>query len=283
MGGGRIWGTVRLLLIVALVLLVWAGARKSHAWVASHPAYVVDPGFARVLAPAPWLTREDLDSIREDSGLVGRRYSFFTPGLADRFREGYAASPWVKSVTGVRLVYPNRVDVGLVVRRPVTGVPSGGRLVLVDASGIRLPGSRQGPPEGLAGTFYPLAGVSGPPPKAGEVWSGQVYEGVAVALSLADAPAGLLDDAGVVAVDVTNVGGRTTLAEPEVVLLTRAGVRIEWGRSKRSPLATLDPSDEDKFLRLSQALVAYPRLDGLAVVRLQFDALYTVPKKTGSQ
>jgi len=280
--GSRIWIAVRLLLVIALVMLLWVAARRSHAFVARHPAFVVDPAATVAHSPAPWLTRDDLLSIREGSGLLGRRFSFFTPGLDGIFARGYEGSPWVRRVTAVRLVYPNRVNVGLLVRKPVCGVPAPGDwMILVDETGVRLPGLRSGPPDGVARPFLSLAGVTGNPPEPGEVWSGQVWEGAAVAVDLLGLAPRVIREAGVAAIDVSNVGGRVDRVAAEIVLTTKSGVRIEWGRSRRSRLGSLDPSIEDKFRRLRRALRAYPRLGGVKTVKLQYDELYVVPVTPG--
>jgi len=279
----RIWTTVRLLLLVALVMLLWVAARRSHAFVARHPAFLVDPAATVAAAPAPWLLRSDLDSIRAGSGLLGRRFSFFTPGLEGIFERGYSGSPWVRRVTGVRLVYPNRVNVGLEVRKPVAGVPVSGGVILVDEAGVRLPGVRKAPPEGLGSPFLTLAGVTGNPAAAGEVWSGQVWEGAAVAFDLGGLDPDLLRRAGIVSVDVGNVGGRANGVSAEIVLATTSGVRIEWGRSRRSRLGSLDPPLTDKVKHLKRALRAYPRLSGVKTVKLQYDELYVVPVVPGAQ
>ena len=55
--GSRIWTMVRFLLVVALVLLLWVAARRSHAFVARHPAFTVDPAAAVARAPAEWRKR----------------------------------------------------------------------------------------------------------------------------------------------------------------------------------------------------------------------------------
>jgi cell division septal protein FtsQ len=265
-------------------MLLWVAARRSHAYVARHPAFVVDPAAAVAHSPAPWLDRDDLESIREDSGLLGRRFSFFTPGLDRIFEEAYESSPWVRRVTGVRLVYPNRVYVALEVRRPVCAVPWRSRgLLLVDENGVRLPGVRSRPPPGLSKPFPRLLGVTGRPVAPGEVWSGQVCEGAAVALDLTGMPEALKRAVPIAAIDVGNVGGRKDRVESEIVLVTDSGVRIEWGRSRRSPLGDLDPPVTDKFLRLEQALRAYPGLRGVGTVKLQYDALYTIPAAPGAQ
>ena len=282
--GSRVWTTVRLLLVVALVMLLWVAARRSHAFVARHPAFVVDPAAAVARAPAEWLTGDDLSSMREASGLLGRRFSFFTPGLEGIFRRGYEGSPWVRRVTDVRLVYPNRVAVGLEVRKPVCGVPTadGRGIYLIDESGVRLPGVRSEPPRGLSRPFLTLTGVTGNAPEPGKVWSGQVWEGAAVAEELTELAPEVLHAIDLVSMDVSNVGGRVDRIESEIVLLTKAGVRIHWGRSRHSKYADLEPDLETRFERLRHALKAYPRLAGVRLVKLQYDELYVIPGAPGA-
>ncbi|MEN8151845.1 MAG: hypothetical protein ABFS86_18670 [Planctomycetota bacterium] len=282
--GSRIWTTVRLLLVVALVMLLWVAARRSHAFVARHPAFIVDPAAAVARAPAEWLTGEDLVHMREASGLLGRRFSFFTPGLEGIFRRGYEGSPWVRRVTDVRLLYPNRVAVAVEVRKPVCGVPTanGRGMYLIDESGVRLPGIRTGPPRGIGEPFLVLTGVTGLPPEPGEVWSGQVWEGAAVARDLTRLERSVLSILDLTSLDVSNVDGRIDKGESEITLVTKSGVRIEWGRSRHARYAEFGPDVDEKFELIRQALRAYPRLAGLATVKLHYDQLYIVQAPSGA-
>jgi hypothetical protein len=250
---------------------LWAGARRAHVWVASHPRFVVDPAYAKVRVRAPWIGATELDQIRRESGLLGKRYSFFTPNLTGIFEEGYARSSWVRRVIGAKRRYPNRVDVLLEIREPIAGIRLGGDDIhLVDEDGVRLPGTWRDPPVPV----WTLTGVAEPPGAAGRVWSEPVRHGASVALDLRGIRPEVARAAGILSLDVGNVGGRIDARHPEIVLRAASGARVEWGRSRLSPRAALDPAPALKLERLAQVLRAYPRLRGLKSVKLQFHEIY---------
>ncbi len=273
----RIVRIIRLQLVVVFVLACWRGSQVVSAWTAVRPAFLVESSGTRILSRAGWLTDDDVRSIRDASGVDSGLYSFFSPKLTSYFDAPYAASPWVRRVVDVRPAYPNRVRVFLEIREPVLGVPVDERGIhLVDERGVRLPGVRSRPPEGLTRPFYRLIGVDGPPPRAGEVWSRGTVEGAAVAGELQALTGDMVAAARIHTVDVANVGGRIDRRRPEILLETASGAVIEWGRSSRSPRAGTEPALADKVKRLRQALRTYPGLAGLDRVKLQFDRLTVV-------
>lgn len=256
--------------MIVVLLLLERGVRLAHAYTRASPRFAVLTDRAAFLSPAPWLEPRDLDDIRRDSGLSGKRLFFFDPDLASRFREACVRSPWVESVREVRPRFPNRVDVLLEIRKPVAGILGEDRRIdLVDEDGRRLPGSRSRPPSGLGHVFLRLDGVEAPRPGAGEVWSPAVREGVSVAKIL-NGRQDLVRAAGIVIVDVSNVGLRRDRNESEIVLRTASGVAIEWGRSELSRLAANEFPVRHKIELLGIALSARPALEGLARLRVQF-------------
>lgn len=278
----RIIRIIRLQLAVVFVLACWRGTQAVAAWAAVRPAFLVESSDCRTLKNADWLTADDVRSIREASGTERGLYSFFSPKLTSFYESPYAASAWVRRVLDVQPVYPNRVRVFLEVREPVLGVVAGGGDIhLVDERGVRLPGVRVRPPEGLTRPFYRLNGVLRPPPRAGEVWSRGTVEGAAVAGELQALTPDMVSAARIHTIDVANIGGRIERRRSEILLETESGAVIEWGRSSLSPRARTEPALADKIERLYQALLYYPGLVGLERVKLQFDRLTVVETGDG--
>ena len=165
------------------------------------------------------------------------------------------------------------MDVVLRIREPAAGILIGGRdIYLLDESGRRLPGVRKRAPDGIRHPLLRIDGVVAKPPFPGDVWSDPVREGVSVALALRRRP-DLVRRAGIVAIDVSNVGLRVDRKESEIVLVTAGGARIEWGRSDVSPWAANEVSVEHKLELLEMAMSAYPGLAGVDRLRVQFENL----------
>ncbi len=271
---GRILFTIRLLLVVVAALLLFRGAQAGFHWTASRSRFLVEPSASRTLLAAPWLLAEDVEGMRAGSFLPETPVSFFDAGLLKDLEGSYARSPWVKRVVTVHPVWPNRARVFLEIRRPVAGILVGGAEIhLVDERGVRLPGIRRTPPEGLRKPFLRLMGVRERPPRAGEVWSRAVREGVAVVMDLGTLREDVARAARIQTVDVSNVGGLVDPLEPEILLGTASGAVIEWGRSPASPRAVTERTLEEKVLHLHRALLLYPGLGGLSRLKVQFDRL----------
>jgi len=258
---GRIIKIIRLQLVIVFVLAFWRGTQAVHLHAAVRPPFQVENSACRTLLSAAWLTEADVRSIHADAGVEPALYSYFKPDLTDLYAAPYARSPWVKRVVDVRPVWPNRVRTFLEIREPLLGVLVNGRdIYLVDDRGVRLPGSRTRPPDGLSRPFLRLDGVRARPPRAGESWSPAVREGAAVALDLHTMPEDMRAAARIQTIDVANIGGRVDPLKSEVLLTTVAGAVIEWGRSSASPRARTEPALEDKLRRLNHALLLYPGL-----------------------
>ena len=193
--------------------------------------------------------------------------------------ERLAANPWVRSVTSVRRVPdeaggPNRVEIECEWRTPVAIVRFGG----ADEAGVyRLVADAE--PEGGEGAIpLPLRytadeiraftqtptnraslrviqGVAGTPPEAGRSWYGaDVRAGLDMALLLHD-EAGASD---VTVIDVTGVSvpSRTNTAHGDlspVILRTRFGTEIYWGRPPRASDFLVEPRDSAKLAGLRKS------------------------------
>ena len=272
--GSRIWSAVRLLLVVLVAVVVWRGVTTVAARRAAEERHRVYADACQPTELPAWLTERDVAGIRRDSGLAGKSFSLFTPGLAADFANAYARSPWVERVVASRLRAPNRVEVTLAIRKPVAGfLTDRNTIVLVDRHGIRLPGERRREPRGLGHPLFRLTGVKAPPPRAGAVWSPAVAEGARVAFELTGLDPAVDRSAAIFDVDVANVEGREDPARPEILLRAASGAVVEWGRSSLSKLGQLDPPASEKLSTLARAGEGHPGLRGGARVKLQFDGL----------
>ena len=74
---------------------------------------------------------------------------------------------------------------------------------------------------------------------------------------------------------ITNSGGKRNKQSSELVILTRSHTQIEWGR----PVNTNKPfelSAAEKIKNLCRVLDVSPQLQGIKVVKVQFDQPYIV-------
>jgi hypothetical protein len=159
---------------------------------------------------------------------------------ADKLRK----NPWVSEVRQVRRVYGEQpgdtLEVDCEFRAPIALVKWKEFYWLVDNDGYVLP--EQFTDENLdkitigrdgRTSIRVIQGVRQAPPESGKKWAGG---DLAAGLDLVKLFYGKLYLDEVTAVDVSNFGGRVKRADPQLVLDTRYGSQIWWGR----PLNTKD-------------------------------------------
>lgn len=144
------------------------------------------------------------------------------PKLCRRISQSLEAEPWVQDVVRIRRL-PNRsVVIRCRYRDPFAMVQIQDGFVLVDESGVRLPGVYNYHP-----SYMLIQGVESPPPAPGEMWDiGPVRSGLDLI--------GLLEQEAfadqITAILVHNYHGRRDRTSAHLELATdRAGGRIIWG------------------------------------------------------
>ncbi len=147
-------------------------------------------------------------------------------------------NPWVRQVHQVRRVFGEQpgdtLEVDCEYRAPIALINSGESYWLVDNDGVKLP-------EQFAADELPkimngrdgrinlrvVEGVAKGPPAAGQKWPGQdLAAGLELVKLFYAKP--YLDE--ITAINVKNFGGQVRRGDPQLVLETRYGTQIWWGR-----------------------------------------------------
>ena len=192
-----------------------------------------------------------------------------------------AANPWVASVRQVRRAYGQSPGDTLVVdctyRAPAALVRWGRSYWMVDNGGVKLPESFPAADVervtvGRDGrtAMRTVAGVASPPPPAGQRWPGA---DLSAGLDMVKLAYGKPYLDGVAGVDVTNYAGRIDRGRPRLVLTTRQGTQVWWGRP---PLTDDDYVVEvpvaRKLATLAAVVKRFGRVDGgKAWIDVRFD------------
>jgi hypothetical protein len=252
----RVWA-VRVGAGVGLAFIVLLIHRAAYGMLGSQPQFRVKP-VAKVQVAPMWAAGESTVEMPAD-------LSLFDDGLVARVARRFEENAWVKRVTLVERVFPDRIRVRFETRRPHVAVRRAEGLYLLDVDGVRLPGVYVSAPS-CARTAQ-IVGVASAPPAPGAKWQdADVRAGVELVELIAATPQ--LARLGVASVDVSNAGGRADRRRPETSLVLANGCMLHWGRPPSSSQFG-EPTPQEKLALLGAVVEEYPKLDGLKYVKLQ--------------
>ncbi|HTF55953.1 MAG TPA: hypothetical protein VK661_01680 [Planctomycetota bacterium] len=243
----------------ALVLIVLLIHRSVYMAVISSPEFRIPKNLARANVAPSWADPSAPESVVT---LPAGRASLLDPDLVHNVAASFEANPWVRRVIAVERLFPDQVRVRLEMRAVRLAVRRPGGYILVDREGVRLPGAYERAPKAA----MEVVGAAGVPPVAGRTWEGAE---IAAALELASVAEGeaFLRGLNLRMVDVSNVNGRRDPQAPELGLVTASGSVIGWGRAP-SAARFGEPSIGEKLDNLRRTAENYPRLEGVAVVKV---------------
>jgi len=262
------------LLAAAIAAAIWWLPKWPGVLEGRDRAFLVDPAWFELESGPDWLAGDLAGSLRESLALLeatplrdDRKVAALTRALA-------GASGWVESVDAVTKRYPNQLEVAVTLREPVALVESEHGLVLIDRHAVVIAAAAESA-EYLARHELPLLHlarplrVANPGQKAVDPW---LDEGLRVAVELAPFRSDLeRRGLAVQVIDLTPKQRSEGSAITDVELYTRAGLVLEWGRSRGHPqFGALEPRAEAKVRGLMRVAARYPELAGIKRVRLQF-------------
>lgn len=251
---------LRGLFVAGFALVVLLVHREVFSFIAQKRQFSA-PTLKTAVAPR-WAGSQGEESIR----IEGAGKSIFDPQIIEQVGKRFESSPWIKKVTSVERVFPDRILVKFDYRRPHVAVRRENGYVIVDDQGVRLPGVYATPP--TCERSVQITGVASTPPEPGQVWQDESLRS-AVAMTDFIPDSTLLQRLGVREVDVANFGGRQDPRRSEMSLLMANGCQVAWGRTVNTSKYG-DLSTEEKLENLREVLAVYPDLNGLKRVTLYF-------------
>jgi len=251
---------LRGLFVLGLGLVVLLIHREVFAFIAQRKQFSAPP-LKTAVAPR-WANSQGEELVRIDA----RGRSLFDPKLVEQVGQQFEACPWVRKVTAVERVFPDKLLIKFEYRRAHVAVKRENGFVLVDRDGVRLPGVYATPPP--CDRTVQVTGIASLPPEPGKPWKD---ESLTAAVAMADYIPGstLLTRLGIREVDVANFAGRVDPRKSEMTLVTGNGCQVAWGRTGQTSKFG-DLSTEEKMENLREVLAVYPDLNGLKKVTLYF-------------
>jgi hypothetical protein len=245
------------------VIFVSAAAclfRISQIYVDRRLAFPTHPPKVVLANRPPWMSDFLADEIIKANQPVGLHSAFDKQLLIDTAR-ALDSSPWIKHVNQVRRVYMNApgdtLEIDCDFRAPAALVKWGQYFWLVDSQGVKLPERYTADllPKILIGpdgrmNLRIIDGVSHSPSEAGAVWKG---EDLAGGLEMARLVSEMDWADQIRTIDVSNFNSRRDSNEAQIVLVTRFGTQLRWGRA---------PSSKDAFVEVA----ASQKLDAIETI-----------------
>jgi hypothetical protein len=288
--GKRWWFGVSLVaagvsVVVASVLLLRDLVERRFALPPTTPRVVL------IDQPA-WMSQALAEQIIDTARPVGV-HSVFDQQLLKDTAEALEKSPWIKQVRQVRRAYihwpGDTLQVDCVYRVPTALVKWQDGYWLVDGDGCKLPAEYTPAqvqramldPNGKL-TLRVIQGVTRPPSRAGKPWPG---DDLAAGLELAKLLAGKPFANEVPVVDVSNVNGRRDRQAAQIVLVTKYGTQIRWGRPPSAKDYFVEVPTSQKLQCLADIYQQMHRVDGgQSWIDVRFDQVtYPSPQPAANQ
>lgn len=262
--------------------VAWAVGEVRLA-IARSSAEAADPP-AVVFANRPaWMTDLVAKQLAESFRPAGAVSVFDRQALVDvtgRLR----ANPWVAKVRQVRRAFAesagDTIEVDCDFRTPAALVyDNDGHYWFVDEKGVKLPewfAAKELDQLVFAAdkrvNLRVIDGVRNPPPRqAGQLWLGDdLIAGLDLARQLSGQP--FAED--VVRVNVANYAGRADGREAHLVLVTKYGTEVRWGRPVNASDAFIEVKPERKLSAMRQIVAQFGRVDaGKPWIDVRFDTV----------
>jgi hypothetical protein len=246
------------------------------------------PKVVLVNRPA-WMTDFLAGEIVKTTEPIGLR-SAFSQKLLMETAHSLQSNPWIKQVNMIRRVYVNSpgdtLQIDCDYHTPAALVKWGDYYWLVDADGVKLPEQYDAGllskiligPDGRTNLRI-IDGVSHGPPAPGQIWPGQdLAGGLEMARLLADANwADQIRD-----IDVSNFNGRRDDRQAQIVLFTRFGTQIRWGRAPSAKDAFIEVPANKKLSEIQAIYLTAHRVDdNQPWIDLRFDRV-TCPQQAAA-
>lgn len=269
--------------VALLILAVGAviGTFQLKAYVDHRLTFLPDPPKVVLKNRPAWMTDFLADQIVASVQPPTPHSTFDQRALVNAF-DILKSNPWIKSVNQVRRAYAQRpgdtIEVDCDYRAPAALVQWGEYYSLVDADGFKLPEQFALPQlrkimftaDGKLNIRL-IQGVKHAPPEPGRKWIG---EDLVTGLEMAGLLAGKTAAEDVLRIDVSNFAGRQDPKEAQVVLMTRDGSEIRWGRPPSAKDAFIEVRWDRKLEYMDWLVREFKRVDaGHSWVDLRFDEI----------
>lgn len=261
----------RITLQVFLLSLVLAGSgigiHSLRQWIEKRNDFPTEPPLVVLKDPPAWMSLSVADAIAKSAR--PHSASVFDHRLLEEAVAHLKYNPWVRQVRQVRRAFGNRpgdtLEIDCEYRAPVALVHWQDYYWLVDGEGVKLPEQYTAAevPKIVYGqnrqtNLRIIEGVKREPPESGRKWIG---DDLVAGLDLLKLLYGRNYTDEILKVDVSNFAGRREPHDAHLVLVTRYGTQIRWGRPVNARDFFVEVSTAQKLDYLQRVYNEFKRID----------------------
>lgn len=244
-----------------IVFAIW-GIKRIWCSLTDLNIFKVSPSTFSFYSPS-WVNDRFSDDIKHVATL-NEQYGMYENNLTQKIADAYGGIVVVKKVDSIKRVFPNKLNIKLVLRKPVAVVKNGSNVYLVDDECVLLPKE-----------YYKLQNVEYESPCIqsnkltrlplyGSKWNDKGIEAGIELVKFLRAN-NIHNLFKVVAVDVSNVCKRRFTGKSDIVLWTENNTQIRWGCSSLCNEPN-ELSDEEKL----QNLLSIARIEGTNLKQMEY-------------
>lgn len=210
-----------------IIFMIW-GIQKIWYSLIELSIFQVSPATFSFHTPS-WMNDHFTDDIKHLVAL-NDQYGMYEDNLTKKIAEIYGRLVLVKNVESVKRVFPNKLAIKFVLRKPIAIVKSRNSLYLVDHEGVLLPKEYYTLKNTEYDSPYIQSNKLARLPLYGKEWDDKgVKAGIALVKFLR--ANNIHNIFKIVSVDVSNVCKRNSAGQSDIVLWTENNTQIRWGCS----------------------------------------------------
>lgn len=244
-----------------IISAIW-GTRKVWHSLTDLNVFKISPSTFSFLTPS-WVNEHFSEDIKRVATL-NEQYGMYEDNLTQKIADVYGGIVVVKNVDSIRRVFPNRLNIKLVIRKPVAIVKNGSNTYLVDDDGVLLPKEYYR----LQDTEYDSPCIQSNKlarlPLCGSKWNDKGVEAGIELVKFLRAN-NIHNLFKIVAVDVSSICKRRLSGKSDIILWTENNTQIRWGCSSLCNESN-ELSDEEKL----QNLLSVAKAEGTNLKQMEY-------------
>ncbi len=210
-----------------------------------------------------WVTDRFSNDIKYVSSL-NPCYSMYEYSLTQEIAAAYSKITPIKKIDAIKRIYPNKLNIKLVLRTPAALVKCGNNIYLVDYDCVLLPKEYYKLPNNEYDNLFIQSNKLTKPPLLGKTWNDNGIKAGVELLKFLRAN-NVHNIFKILAVDVSNVCKKRNTGKSDIILWTENNTQIRWGCSSLCNEPN-ELSDEEKL----QNLLSIAKSEGTNLKRMDY-------------